>query len=72
MLQQVISRVYAIHSYSGVNLPNPPLRLGSCLYKALAVVLEWKTDFIAVCILHDPNLWKVLSHHIVRYDLTLT
>ena len=56
MLQQVISRVYAIHSYSGVNLPNPPLRLGSCLYKALAVVLEWKTDFIAVCILHDPNL----------------
>ena len=59
MLQQVISRVYAIHSYSGVNLPNPPLRLGSCLYKALVVVCSaWirKTDFIAVCILHDPNL----------------
>ena len=60
---------------SGINLSNPPLRLGSCLCKAPAVVLGLGKLNLAFCILHGPSLWQVLSKertstdHIEGYNL---
>lgn len=52
----------SIYSYSGINLSNLPLRLGSCLCKAPAVVLGLGKPNLAFCILHGPSLWQVLSN----------